>query len=213
MDGNVGNISGGSTNGDQISRLLQSFMATPNAQMLELMSQNQYPPMLLQSLLLLQTLSQNLPNQAPSFPVSSSVSSSLQAASSQPSHAPPYMDTSLPTQTPTDPVLQSQVSSLLSQVPNLPSSQSLQIPIAPPLLPPNQHQPPSVSSSSQLTQSSSPLTLPPNQHQHYPPPHLLSTHYTGLYISRQFSNAANELASFLCERERKESNGHSNQPI
>ncbi|KAJ3901848.1 hypothetical protein F5879DRAFT_991545 [Lentinula edodes] len=165
MDGNVGNGGGGSTNGDQISRLLQSFMATPNAQMLELMSQNQYPPMLLQSLLLSQALSQNLPNQAPSFPASSSVSSSLQAASSQPSHAPPYTDTSLPTQTPTDPVLQSQASSLLSQVPNPPSSQSVQRPIAPPLLPPNQHQPPSVSSSSQLTQSSSPLTLPPNQHQ------------------------------------------------
>ncbi|KAJ3924327.1 MAG: hypothetical protein NXY57DRAFT_970166 [Lentinula lateritia] len=33
--------------------------------------------------------------------------------------------------------------------------------------------------------------------------------YMGLFTCKR----NNELASFLCERERKESNGHSNQPI
>ncbi|KAJ4498931.1 hypothetical protein C8R41DRAFT_816918 [Lentinula lateritia] len=34
-----------------------------------------------------------------------------------------------------------------------------------------------------------------------------------LYIPCMSYLSDNELASFLCERERKESNGHSNQPI
>ncbi|KAJ3925042.1 MAG: hypothetical protein NXY57DRAFT_968504 [Lentinula lateritia] len=38
--------------------------------------------------------------------------------------------------------------------------------------------------------------------------------YKGYHSPRLFSQTpGNELASFLCERERKESNGYSNQPI
>lgn len=48
MDGNTGNGGDGNMNNDQLYHLLQSFMATPNAQGLELAGQNPHPPTLFQ---------------------------------------------------------------------------------------------------------------------------------------------------------------------
>ncbi|KAJ3875331.1 hypothetical protein F5051DRAFT_442527 [Lentinula edodes] len=129
MDGNAGNTGNSNTNSDQISRLLQSFMATPNAQALELMSQNQFPPMLLQSFLLSQALSQNSPSQAPLFPAPSSNPTSSQAVTtSLLQNSDPSLSTiaSLPAQTtntsPSDARPQSCVSTQSNQAQNLPSS-------------------------------------------------------------------------------------------
>ncbi|KAJ3858515.1 hypothetical protein EV359DRAFT_87625 [Lentinula novae-zelandiae] len=129
MDGNASNTGNSNTNSDQISCLLQSFMAKPNAQALEFMSQNQFPPILLQSFLLSQALSQNSPSQAPLFPAPSSNPTSLQAiTTSLLQNSDPSLSTiaSLPAQTtntsPSDARLQSRVSTQSNQAQNLPSS-------------------------------------------------------------------------------------------
>ncbi|KAJ4471082.1 hypothetical protein C8J55DRAFT_478971 [Lentinula edodes] len=104
-------------------------MATPNAQALEFMSQNQFPPMLLQSFLLSQALSQNSPGQAPLFPAPSSNPTSSQAVTTsllQNSDPSSTTIASLPAQitniSPSDARPQSHVSTQSNQAQNLPSS-------------------------------------------------------------------------------------------
>ncbi|KAJ3878406.1 hypothetical protein F5051DRAFT_428200 [Lentinula edodes] len=134
MDGNAGNSSNSNTNSDQLSRLLQSFMATPNAQALEFMSQNQLPPMLLQ----------NSTGQTSSFPAPSSNPTPSQAGTTLAQSSAPSTSTTV------GPPLQTLQSSQSNQAQNLPSLFSEERPV-PPLPPFNQNQPLPIASSTPLS--------------------------------------------------------------
>ncbi|KAJ4491278.1 hypothetical protein C8J55DRAFT_486271 [Lentinula edodes] len=145
-----GNPSDSSTSNDQITRLLQSFLATSNAQ--ALMGQNQYSPML-QSLLISQALSQNLPpNQATTFQGLSSAPSSLPQMGASLPNSHPVSGASQPI--PTPPSSASQPAQILPS-PQLSQQPQVQVP------PGTQSQTPSVSAPYLQAQP-----LPPSSSQH-----------------------------------------------